>query len=340
MFHFFAGHRREREFDSPLHRVDADVAVRIVHHDRAFASDHLNPRGRKIRIRRRKHPSSADRENAPVVQRNDHPDAVRCAVGGLHNFVDELRVDPHRLSRLEAPEHKVDVVRRFHGGRRKLDAAADLVAEVARDVPAHERAHRLADRAVGDRALHVCEFRIETLGISDGEEQGFRSRELDQFIRFGQRQRNRLFQQQVFSREQRFLGHRVVNRFRRGGDDDGVDVVVLQEDAIIRGGRDGLGFLRHFLQARLFDFGDVQFAHVRARGARFRANASAPSRSDDSNVDLPHASSVRASRDSAGDSMALVWSISASTHTHMLADFAFRARHITTSPFGSQPLRL
>ena len=88
-----------------------------------------------------------------------------------------LRIDAHRLSRRKAPEHEIDIVRRFHRGRRELDAPADFVAQVARDVPAHQRADGLADRAVIDRALHVREFGIEALRISDREQQGFRPRQ-------------------------------------------------------------------------------------------------------------------------------------------------------------------
>src|SRR3984957_14686779 len=47
---FFAGHGRKRKLDAALHGVDADVAVRVVHHDRTFAADHLDPCGREIRI--------------------------------------------------------------------------------------------------------------------------------------------------------------------------------------------------------------------------------------------------------------------------------------------------
>src|SRR5258708_26159237 len=38
-----------------------------------------------------------------------------------------------------------EVVRRLHGRRRELDAAADLRAQAARDVPADERAHRRSE---------------------------------------------------------------------------------------------------------------------------------------------------------------------------------------------------
>src|SRR5882672_2157073 len=134
----------------------------------------------------------------------------------------------------------------------------------------------------------------------------------------------------MFASEQRLLGHRVMHGFRRGRDYDGVDVVVFHESVVIRGRRGRLGFVRDFLQACLFDFGDVQFAHVGARGASFRANAPAPTCSDNSNVDLLHNSStpwpaiqeignpdVDASR--------------SPNQAYMLADFRFWARHITTN---------
>src|SRR5258708_38536756 len=62
-----------------------------------------------------------------------------------------------------------EVVRRLHGRRRELDAAADLRAQAARDVPADERAHRLADGAVADQLPHVGVLRVEALRIADGE---------------------------------------------------------------------------------------------------------------------------------------------------------------------------
>src|ERR1700730_9759741 len=39
----FAGHGRNGELNAPLHRIQAYVAMSIVHHDGAFGSDHLNP---------------------------------------------------------------------------------------------------------------------------------------------------------------------------------------------------------------------------------------------------------------------------------------------------------
>ncbi len=45
VLYFFTGHGGEREFDAALHGVDANVAMGVVHHDRAFAADHLDPRG-------------------------------------------------------------------------------------------------------------------------------------------------------------------------------------------------------------------------------------------------------------------------------------------------------
>ena len=84
-----------------------------------------------------------------------------------------LRVDADGLARGKAPQDKIDIVRGFHGGRRQLYAPADFLAEIASDVAADQRAARLADGAVVDRALHVGEFRIEALRIADGEDSFF-----------------------------------------------------------------------------------------------------------------------------------------------------------------------
>ena len=94
---------------------------------------------------------------------------IGCAARFPHRAVVHLRIHAHRLRRLQAPEQEVEVVRRLHRRRRQLDAAADLLAQAARDVAAHQRAHRLADRAVADALAHVGELRVEALRVADGE---------------------------------------------------------------------------------------------------------------------------------------------------------------------------
>src|SRR5258708_34621879 len=92
-----------------------------------------------------------------------------------------------------------EVVRRLHGRRRELDAAADLRAQAARDVPADERAHRLADGAVADQLPHVGVLRVEALRIADGELEVFAFGELDQFIGLGELERDRLLEEHVLA---------------------------------------------------------------------------------------------------------------------------------------------
>ena len=185
--HFFARHRGERKFNAALHRVEATsrcVSSTMIAPSRA---DHLNPCGREIRISRRKHPARPNRKHAAIIERHDDPRAIRHAVRRIHDLVHQLRVNAHRFSRLKAPQHKINIVRRFHCGGRKLDAPADFISQVARDVPAHKRARRFADCAVVDRPFYIREFRIEPLRIPDGEEQRFRPRKVNQFVRFSQR---------------------------------------------------------------------------------------------------------------------------------------------------------
>src|ERR1700687_4831652 len=97
----------------------------------------------------------------------------------LHDLVHLLRIDSNRFSWCETPQNKIDVVRSLHRGGRKLDAASDFMAQIARDVPADQRADGLADRAVVDRAFYISKLGIESLRIPDREQQGFRSRQRD-----------------------------------------------------------------------------------------------------------------------------------------------------------------
>jgi hypothetical protein len=73
-------------------------------------------------------------------------------------------------------------VGRFHHHRRELDAAGDLLAEAAGEMPAHHHGNDLAERAVGDLLLGVGEFRIEALRIADGELEPAAARNGDQLV--------------------------------------------------------------------------------------------------------------------------------------------------------------
>ena len=126
---------------------------------------------REVRISRRQAPPGADHKGNAVV--HGHHEVLRvgnvAAGRRLQRPVIDLRVHPHRLGRLEAPEDEVEVVGRLHRGRRELGPAGDFLAQAARDVAAHQGTDRLPDRAVGDRLLDVREFVIEALRVSDRE---------------------------------------------------------------------------------------------------------------------------------------------------------------------------
>src|ERR1700730_5025409 len=174
----------------------------VIHHDCSFGANHLNPSRGKIRIGGREHPAGADGENTSVIQSDDNPYAIRDTVRRLHDLANFLSVHTHGFSRGKTPEHKVDVVRRFHGGRRELYAASDFVAEVAGDVSAHQRTYRLADRSVVDRPFNVSEFRVKTLRISDLKKKSFCPRQIYYLVGFGKLKRHRLFQENMFTGEE------------------------------------------------------------------------------------------------------------------------------------------
>src|SRR6267154_108361 len=111
-------------------------------------------------------------------------------------------------------------MRRFHSSGRKLDAPTDLVAQVACDMPAHQCADGLADRSVVDRAFHISKFGIETLRISNRKQQGLRSCQGYQFIRFGEFERDRLLEKNMLARQKAFLGHWVVRGFWSRGNNN------------------------------------------------------------------------------------------------------------------------
>src|ERR1700730_13928363 len=178
MIDLLSGHSGEGEFDTPFHRVHADVAMGVVNHDRPFGASHLNPGGREIRIGGRKHPAGADGKHTPVIQGGDNPYAIRDSVRRLPDFANFLSVHTDGFSRCKTPEHKVDVVGCFHSGRGELYAASDFVSEITRDVPAHQRSYGLADHSLVDRPFDISELRIKTLRISDGKQQSLGPRQV------------------------------------------------------------------------------------------------------------------------------------------------------------------
>ena len=117
-----ARHGRHRQLHALLHRVQHHVAVGVVDDHRALGADHLDPGGGEVRIARRQAPAAADHEGEAAVHRDRDPLRVgNVGAGRLpHRAEVHLRVHAHRLGRLEAPQHEVEVVRRLHRRRREL----------------------------------------------------------------------------------------------------------------------------------------------------------------------------------------------------------------------------
>src|SRR4029077_7252602 len=72
------------------------------------------------------------------------------------------------------------------------------------------------------------------------------------------------------------------------GDDDGVDIVVLEQNTVVCRRRGWLGLAGNFPQALELDLGQVKGAHRRAGCAGFGADASTPTCPNDSDADLHH----------------------------------------------------
>jgi hypothetical protein len=73
----------------------------------------------------------------------------------------------------------------------ELHPAGDLLAEAAREMPAHHRGHRPPKRAVGDLLLGVRVLGVEALRIADGKLQPVALCDCDQFVGFEQLERDR-----------------------------------------------------------------------------------------------------------------------------------------------------
>ena len=281
--HELAGHGRHRQAHAVLHRVEHHVAVTVVHDDRAFRADHLDPRRREVRIPRRQAPAAADHEGQAAVHRDRDPLVVRDVAAGrfLECAVVDLRVDAHGLRGLQAPQDKIEVVRRFHRGGRKLGAAADLLAEAAGDVAAHQRAHRTAERAVLDAALDVGVLGIEALRITDREFELPPAGDGNQVVGFVQLHRDRLFEEHVLARKQALARDGVVGGLGRGRNQDGVDGGDFQQIAIVGRRRARIRLLRDFREPLGPRFRDVQLVDEGIGRARLGADAAAPAGADD-----------------------------------------------------------
>src|SRR3977135_4355681 len=92
----------------------------------------------------------------------------------------------------------------------------------------------------------------------------------------------------MFSGEETFLRYRKMCGLWRRGDNDGVDIAVLEQNTVSCRRRGRLGFGSYFSQALRLDLGQVKGTHVRAGCAGFGANAPTPTRPNDSDADLLH----------------------------------------------------
>ena len=169
----------------------------------------------------------------------------------------------------------------FHGGRGQFAAPGDLLAETARDVAAHERADRPADRALGDRLLDECMLGIEALRVADRELETAAVRNCDQLVGLMQFNRDRLFEEHVLSGKQAVACHRIVRALRRSRDIDRLDFLDLEQFAVVRGSGAWAGGLRDLGQAFRTRFGDMQASHQRVTGARLGTNTAAPAGAND-----------------------------------------------------------
>ncbi len=283
-----ARHGRHRELLAALHRVEPMVARGVIEDQSAIGAGDLHPGGAVVRIARRQVPAAADHHHGAIVHRDRAEHDVVRAVDRLHETERALRIDAHGLRGLQQPEHEVEIVRRFHYDWGEPHALADLGAERAGDMTAHQHGDNLAERAVGDFLLGESDLRIEPLRIADGELQVVALGRHDQLVGFPQLERDRLFQQHVLSGAQAVARDREVVRFRRGRDVDDRDVLVLDDVPIVERGGRGFGQRLHLGEAFGPDFADVQLVHQRGARQRLRTDASAPAGADHCRFNLLH----------------------------------------------------
>ena len=87
-------------------------------------------------------------------------------------------------------------------------------------------------------------------------------------------------EQHVLAGAQAVARDRVVVRFRRGGDIDHADIVVLDDVLVVERRRRRLGQRLHFGQPVGLDLADMQLVDQRRTRQRFRANPPAPAGAD------------------------------------------------------------
>ena len=183
-----------------------------------------------------------------------------------HEAIGPLRIDPDGFSRLEQPEHEIEIVGRFHRGWRQPAAAGDLLAETARQVPAHHYRHRLAQRAVGDLLLGVGDSGVEALRVADREFEIAAPGNLDQFVGLEQFECDRLFEEHMLAGLEAITRDRIMVGFGCGRNIDDLDLLVPDDVAIVGSCRCGIGQCLYLGQPVRSYLTEVQL--VDDRGAR------------------------------------------------------------------------
>jgi hypothetical protein len=183
------------------------------------------------------------------------------------------------------PEDEIDVVGRFHDGRRQVDASSDLVAERAGEMSAHQRRHRPSQRAVRKAFLHVRELGIEPLRVADRELELGRPGERHQLVGLLQLEPHRLLEEHVLARKQAVARERIVSLLGRRGHDDRVHVRTAEELPIVGRGAPGARLLGHLLEPVTVDLAEVQALDQGMGGARPGPEPADPAHADDAHVD-------------------------------------------------------
>src|SRR5437868_1749501 len=99
-------------------------------------------------------------------------------------------------------------------------------------------------------------------------------------------ERNGFFEEHVFACKQAFTRHGVMRRLGRRRDHDRIEILDLEELAIICRCRARIGFFRDFRETLASGLDDVKVLYKRARRTRFSADTAAPAGADHGDVDL------------------------------------------------------
>src|SRR5580692_12320956 len=96
----------------------------------------------------------------------------------------------------------------------------------------------------------------------------------------------------MFPGQKTFFRHGVVRSFRRRGNDDGVDTLIVEQSPVIHGGRGWLCLICNLLQPRFSNLCEMQIRHIGTGCTDFGTYAPTPTRPDDSDINPGHESSA------------------------------------------------